>query len=328
MRRLRRSADSIVSSPLPAKRNIREEGRGRGGKFSSSARLAAGLLALAVLFCAGCSGPLSRFWKAENTLAKDPRLGSLDRAELLRSQGDYAAAAIEYRKVIDCAETEWDRQEARIGAAKSLIKLHRYAAAMKCLGCLPVAAESDYDCRRLAIAGEILLRQRRPEEAETCLELALDACALEVYVTGFKLANKTSREPAPGSADTIQAGLQIPEKPMPDPDGEDAGFSGATTDEAFEMMPVPEEDAEICDIRPPSWMPAACANLGRAYLKNGKPEKAAVMYEFTAHLSRLCDEKIAAERAQRISDELNAVIRQYAPYKPPPIARGFPPGKS
>ncbi len=36
---LRRSADSIVPSPLPAQRNSRGEGRVRGGKFLSATRL-------------------------------------------------------------------------------------------------------------------------------------------------------------------------------------------------------------------------------------------------------------------------------------------------
>ncbi|MDZ7620768.1 MAG: hypothetical protein U1E05_27510, partial [Patescibacteria group bacterium] len=77
----------------------------------------------------------------------------------------------------------------------------------------------------------------------------------------------------------------------------------------------------------PSWMPACCANLGMAYLENDKPEQAAILYDFAAHLFRMRGDHVASQRAQRISDDLQAVLRQYAPYKPPPLSRRLPPGK-
>jgi hypothetical protein len=67
--------------------------------------------------------------------------------------------------------------------------------------------------------------------------------------------------------------------------------------------------------------------LGCAYLKNDKPEKAAVMYEFAANLSQLSGDGRSAERARRVRDDLHAVLRQYAPYKPHPVTQRLPPGK-
>ena len=81
------------------------------------------------------------------------------------------------------------------------------------------------------------------------------------------------------------------------------------------------------DSPPPPWMPGCCANLGHANLKNDKPEKAAVLYGFAAQLFRVQGDKIAADRAQRMSDDLSAVLRQYAPFKPSPLTQRLPPGK-
>ncbi|MDZ7615681.1 MAG: hypothetical protein U1E05_01680, partial [Patescibacteria group bacterium] len=136
------------------------------------------LLLLAVLLNAGCSTirPLAGkgAGKDAGSLATDPRLSTLNRAELLYAQGQYMDAVIEYRLVIDRAADAWERDQAQVGAAKSLIKLHRMAAAMAALGQLPIEPASETDAHKLALAGEIYLRQRRFKEAEPCLELALD----------------------------------------------------------------------------------------------------------------------------------------------------------
>ncbi|MDR1964973.1 MAG: hypothetical protein LBQ50_14475 [Planctomycetaceae bacterium] len=75
------------------------------------------------------------------------------------------------------------------------------------------------------------------------------------------------------------------------------------------------------------WIPAATANLGCAYLKNDKPEYAMMMYQFASCLYYRCGNQIFAERSQRIYDDLVSVMRQYAPFKPVPVAKGFPPGR-
>ncbi|MDR0610928.1 MAG: tetratricopeptide repeat protein [Planctomycetaceae bacterium] len=78
---------------------------------------------------------------------------------------------------------------------------------------------------------------------------------------------------------------------------------------------------------PDSWIPAAIANLGCAYLKNDKPEYAMPMYQFASCLYRRSGHQVLAERSQRMYDDLVSVMRQYAPFKPVPVAKGFAPGR-
>lgn len=300
-------------------------------------RIVTGLLTLSLLLHVGCSIHRPQLRKAKNTLPEDPSLSSLERAELLLAQGDYAAAVIQYRNVIACAEDHWEREEARVGAAKSLIRMHRYAAAMAILGYLPAAPESEYDCRKLAIAGEILLRQRRTEDAETCLELALDACALEAFAPQLGANwNYGQRDVTNGSRQVTPASFQTPTHSDLQDQAQETIPPGAPIVEPIPNMPGSESAGpygqiappmQLGAVPPPSWMPGCCANLGCAYLKSDKPQKAAVMYEFAANLSRQSGDRIAAERAQRICDDLNSVLRQYAPYKPRPVTQRLPPGK-
>lgn len=297
-------------------------------------------LALGALLLAGCSSYRPRLLQGSNSLPQDLRLSDIDRARLLQDQGDHAAATIEFRKVVECAADDEERDEARIGAAKSLIKMHRYAPAMVVLGPLPVVAESDYDCRKLAIAGEILLRQHRPEEAETCLELSLDGCALEAFLPPPSAGGGGPNPPQPlhpVAAAEFQApviehlddhALEVvpPGRaevlPIPAP-APVAPFAPDASGPSPQPGPFPPPHAAL----PPAWLPGCCANLGLAYLKNDKPEKAAVMYAFAAHLSRQRGKHVDAERAQRLHDELASVLRQYAPYKPHPVSQRFPPGR-
>jgi tetratricopeptide (TPR) repeat protein len=78
---------------------------------------------------------------------------------------------------------------------------------------------------------------------------------------------------------------------------------------------------------PAAWIPAAAANLGCAYLKNDKPEYAMMMYQFASCLYRRSGNQVLAERSQRMYDDLVSVMRQYAPFKPVPVAQGFVPGR-
>jgi tetratricopeptide (TPR) repeat protein len=297
-------------------------------------------LALGTLLLAGCSSYRPKLFQGPNSLSRAPRLSDVDRARLLQDQGEHTAATIEFRKALECAADDWERDEARIGAAKSLIAMHRYAPAMTILGPLPVVAESDFDCRKLAIAGEILLRQHRAEEAETCLELALDGCALEAFLPPPSASGDGPYVP-PRTPPVAAADFQAPAVeylddhalevvppggaemlPIPAPAPE-ARLAPAVSDPSVQPAPFLPAQAAL----PPAWLPGCCANLGLAYLKNDKPEKAAVLYGFAAHLSRQRGKHLDAERAQRTHDELEAVLRQYAPYKPHPVSQRFPSGR-
>ncbi len=263
-----------------------------------------------------------------------PQLSSLERAELLFSQGDYVAAAMEYRKVVECPADEWQREEARIGAAKSLVELKKFPAAIVALGPLPTAPASSIDARKLAVAGEVYLRENRTKEAESCLELALDACPLEML-----LARCTKNGNPQGADAVIAASFDASPEAQPKSQATEIIPPGTPIRNPSSPKPTTAVDALSPSLDPrgapmmanaamvPHWLPGCCANLGYAYLRNDKPEKAAVLYDFAAHLFRLRGDRIAAERAQRLSDDLCAVLRQYAPFKPAPLGQYLPPGK-
>lgn len=77
----------------------------------------------------------------------------------------------------------------------------------------------------------------------------------------------------------------------------------------------------------PRWIAPAAANLGCACLKNDKPEEAMVMYQFSALMYRASGDTMAAEKSQRMYNDLADVIRLYAPHKPIPVVKGLPAGR-
>lgn len=281
------------------------------------------LLTLVVLLGVGCSlaDPLRK--RSSEGVAANPSLAGLDRAALLYAQGDFIAASIEYRTLADCSKDPWQREEGRIGTAKSLLKLHRYPAALTALGTLPANPVSETDARKLAVAGEIYLRQRRTLEAESCLELALDACPLEAALT--RAGGPAAPHAGNGAGEVTPVSYQAPAG---------TAWAGEIPEAIPPGMPIQQPpgitDAMGMPVAPgpaPPWMAGCCANLGYAYLKNDKPEKAAVLYEYASHLYREQGEWVSAERALRVADDLNAVLRQYAPFKPAPLTQRLPPGR-
>ena len=294
---------------------------------------------LLVPFVAGCATQSLHLGKPANTLADDPVLGSLERAELLRRQGNYLDATVEYRKVLESSQDRWEREQARIGGALALIKLHRLPAAMATLGPLPATPQGETDSHKLAIAGEIYLRHGRSEEAEVCLELAVDSYPLETFLA--KSQGKVQPEvhakhdqkvplvtpagynqPAQMISDDLSPEIIPPGVIVGEPDAGmmEGELPGLAHPDGLPMM--------AGDLQPPSWLGGCCANLGCAYLRNDKPEKAIALYAFAAEVFRMQNNRIAAEKAQRASDDLIDVLRQYAPYKPAPLSRHLPPGKS
>ncbi|MDR2168889.1 MAG: hypothetical protein LBP59_01960, partial [Planctomycetaceae bacterium] len=57
--------------------------------------------------------------------------------------------------------------------------------------------------------------------------------------------------------------------------------------------------------------------------KNDKPEYALVMYQFASYIYNKRGDHILATRSMRMYDDLVSVIRQYEPFKPIPVAKGF-----
>ncbi len=62
-----------------------------------------------------------------------------------------------------------------------------------------------------------------------------------------------------------------------------------------------------------SWEAACCGNLGHAYLKNEKLEKAVVLYRHAGELFALQGQSISAGKAKKMADDLGTLIRSYSP---------------
>lgn len=200
---------------------------------------------LSILCLSGC-GSVANHKTTKLGIAAEMRQASLSHAHLMRRQGKYQPAIIEYRKVMAVAKSEPERQQACLGIAGCLVKMKNYPAAIATLKPLPLPPESDMDRHVLAIAGEAMLRLGQCEEAESILEIALD-------------------------------------------------------------------DMEKTSVYTSSWMAGCCGNLGYAYLKNAKPNKAVILYRQTAKLYTQQGNSLAAHKARLMADDLKAIIQQYTP---------------
>ena len=76
-----------------------------------------------------------------------------------------------------------------------------------------------------------------------------------------------------------------------------------------------------------SWRAPCCANLACAYLKNNKLPKAAIMYKKAAVMFKLSGNIIASKTLLRMQNDIELMLRQYAPFKPLPVTPDLPAGK-
>lgn len=202
-------------------------------------------IAALVLLCAACVARTPGVVApepagGESSLVREMLGGDLGRAWALYGRGRHAEALIEFRKVKDGAESSEDREEARYGVAKCLVKMEYFAQAVEVLGPFSPSPQTDTARRRLALAGQAMLLDERPADAETLLEIAL-----------------------------------------------------AGRDEPGE---------------PPAWLGPCSANLGCAYLRNGKPAKAMTMYERAAGLFRRSGRTDAAAKAEEMARSLKEAL--------------------
>jgi len=136
-------------------------------------------LLLVVLMTAACAaGPgvkpePSAAAGGNETIAAELFAANLDKAQQMMLQGKYPEAIAEFRKLMDYGETSLTREEARMGLARCFMKIENFAGALKTLRPFPQEPKTENDRHRLALAGEVLLRDDRPEEAETLLEIAM-----------------------------------------------------------------------------------------------------------------------------------------------------------
>jgi tetratricopeptide (TPR) repeat protein len=255
------------------------------------------LILLTFFIVQGCTLHRNFLCKPEPIrVTSESPLGKLDRARLLQRSEDYLGALVKYRDVIACGRDRREIVAAQIGGAECLLAIKKYPAALSILEPLPLNISVDTDVRKLALAGEILLHIGRSAEAEIYLEISVGALELESMLDQNNAAAN---------------------KVMP--------IHGAEQNKVAEVgIGV---GSVVGDIEMESWIPAMVVNLGCAYLKNDKPEHALVMYQFASYLYQQNGNHILAARSMRMYDDLVSVIRQYEPFKPLPIAKGFSSGR-
>ncbi|MDR1959661.1 MAG: hypothetical protein LBQ54_11575 [Planctomycetaceae bacterium] len=129
----------------------------------------------------------------------DTPMGLLEHAGLLQKMGDYLPAVAKYREVMVCSQDPLEIDLAKIGAAECLLKEKKYPAALVALEPLPLDISTETDTKKLVLAGEILLRQRRYAEAKAYLEIAMNSLDLET------LLNRSKSEEMPGLENWIPA---------------------------------------------------------------------------------------------------------------------------
>ncbi|MDR2642831.1 MAG: hypothetical protein LBC74_08550 [Planctomycetaceae bacterium] len=259
------------------------------------------LLLLSSIFAAqGCNVYRHFLRKSEPIrVTSESPLRKLDRARLLQQSGNYLDALVKYRDIIAASHDRNEVALAKIGGAECLLKIKKFPAALSILEPLPLDIATQTDVRKLALAGEILLHIGRSKEAEIYLEIAVGSLELE------SMLDRNPNNTAP-----IRETLQT----------EVAGAGNNTNTK------IGVDDVGV-DVEIESWIPAMIVNLGCAYLKNDKPEHALIMYQFASYVYQKNGDHILAVRSMRMYDDLVSVIRQYEPFKPIPIAKGFSSGR-
>jgi general secretion pathway protein D len=100
---------------------------------------------------------------------------ALRRAKTFEKSQQYTKALVAYRDALDRELDQVAHGEARLGVARCLMRLPspRYRAALNALAPLPENPQTGLERQQMALAGEILLRLRNPQPAESVLEVAL-----------------------------------------------------------------------------------------------------------------------------------------------------------
>ncbi len=108
--------------------------------------------------------------KTQETAQKKDKL--LNAAEHEKS-GRHIQALKLFRDIRRRSLIAEERDLARFGEARCLMKMNRYAAAVSTLAPLPDTVSSANDRKRLTLCGEAFLRMNNPTGAESVLEVAL-----------------------------------------------------------------------------------------------------------------------------------------------------------
>jgi tetratricopeptide (TPR) repeat protein len=91
----------------------------------------------------------------------------------LERSGRYLDALKQYSQLADTAIGRMANHRAMCGKARCLSHMGEHKLAISALAPLPLEPRKPYECEKLALAGELLLRMNKYEEAESTLEVAI-----------------------------------------------------------------------------------------------------------------------------------------------------------
>ena len=103
---------------------------------------------------------------------------SLEQCRKLELSRNYSEAMKKYVELL--SQNKANRtifEEGTLGKARAFYGMKKYTYALNAISPLPDKPESDYDRRKLALAGEVMLSSSMHESAESVLELALSDLA-------------------------------------------------------------------------------------------------------------------------------------------------------
>ncbi|MDR1491415.1 MAG: tetratricopeptide repeat protein [Planctomycetaceae bacterium] len=160
------------------------------------------LLFLLLVFFAGCHQLPEKdaiksflpFGKKDVADTSSTNLTPLDRAKFLQEKKEYPDAIAQYKAVLETKIDAASREQAKIGLSQCLTAIAHYAAALKALEPLPLDVRCDTDAQKLAVAGEILLRQRRESEAVVYLEIAAGSIDLESVTASLSSSDNSDND--------------------------------------------------------------------------------------------------------------------------------------
>ena len=99
---------------------------------------------------------------------------SLEQCRRLEKSRNYSESMKKYVELL--SQNQADRrlfEEGTLGKARSFYGMKKYTYALNALSPLPDKAESNFERRKLALAGQVMLSNSMHESAESVLELAL-----------------------------------------------------------------------------------------------------------------------------------------------------------
>ncbi|MBN2641501.1 MAG: hypothetical protein JXR78_07605 [Victivallales bacterium] len=133
----------------------------------------------ALFLLSGCAAPAPEAAEEESIAIDFNQPATLDpgvteaSALQLERTGRYLDALKQYSQLADTATGRIAHHRATCGKARCLSRMGEHKLAISALAPLPLEPRKPYECEKLALAGELLLRMNKYEEAESTLEVAI-----------------------------------------------------------------------------------------------------------------------------------------------------------